>query len=118
KYNIARYQRPGDYLIYPAFDETVAALLNRNRVPGVLLPFGLTRPEGDGIWLEEDNVYLKLPLSEPEIICKGVSRSPLAGSHNRLNIMAAAAVSSLYGIGETVISCAISTFKGLPHRLE
>ncbi len=118
KYNIARYHRPGDYLIYPSFDETVGELLKRNSVTGVLLPFGLTRPEGEGIWLEGDNVYLKLPLSDPEVICKGVSRSPLSGSHNRLNIMAAAAVAALYGVGETIISCAVSTFSGLPHRLE
>lgn len=32
--------------------------------------------------------------------------------------MAAAAVAALYGVGETIISCAVSTFSGLPHRLE
>lgn len=43
---------------------------------------------------------------------------PLAGEHNKENILAAGAVAKELGVADTVIKKAVENFKPLPHRLE
>jgi UDP-N-acetylmuramoylalanine--D-glutamate ligase len=47
-----------------------------------------------------------------------VDEIPLAGAHNRLNAMAAAAVALARGLDRDAVSVGLRTFTGVPHRLE
>jgi UDP-N-acetylmuramoylalanine--D-glutamate ligase len=58
-------------------------------------------------------------LFENELECfKCIDISPLKGMHNQHNCLAAFAACRQMGISASVIEQALSTFKGLPHRIE
>ena len=79
---------------------------------------GAPLPEGiPGGWLEEDAGKVRLGPAG------GAAKTVLAGAaipgrHNRMNLMCAALVLSLYGIKSEVIKKALSEFPGIEHRLE
>ena len=47
-----------------------------------------------------------------------VSTMKIQGAHNRENACAAAAAAQAKGIGDEHIAAGVSSFSGLPHRLE
>ena len=75
--------------------------------------------------LNADSEEVKKLSSQGKTIWYSSSRSHLAeqgetlpGVHNQANIAAATAVARAHGVDETIIAHAITTFKGLPHRME
>jgi UDP-N-acetylmuramoylalanine--D-glutamate ligase len=79
---------------------------------------GAPLPEGiPGGWLEEEAG--KVRLDPAGGTAKTVlSAAAIPGRHNRMNLMCAALVLSLYGIKGEVIRRALSEFPGIEHRLE
>ncbi len=69
-----------------------------------------------GIGREGDLIYFRRD-GKKEILC-AVHDLSLPGSHNLENALAAAAASLLTGIRKEAIVEALSTFPGVPHRLE
>lgn len=89
KQQIFLHQRPDDLLVLPADDPIVTAWAEL--APGRVVMFS-----ADDGW----------PLGR------------LRGAHNARNIAAAAALARAYGASETAVRAAITTFKGVEHRLE
>jgi UDP-N-acetylmuramoylalanine--D-glutamate ligase len=75
------------------------------------LPAGLA-----GAWLEGDEGRrYTAPGGAVRTILR---RSRLAGSHNRMNLLAAGLALSLYGVKAAVVARALAEFPGIEHRLE
>lgn len=68
-----------------------------------------------GAYLENDEIVL---VTDSRIHIANVSDVQLRGRHNFQNILAAAVVTKLLEIKPDSISKIVTTFKGLPHRLE
>jgi len=96
KINIAKHQRPGDFLIYHADDPLVLKHVTDLGERGGLIPFSL-----------KDSTVGKIHQDRF-----------LRGDHNLKNIMASIAVVRLLGVSAEAIEDGIATFKGLEHRLE
>jgi UDP-N-acetylmuramoylalanine--D-glutamate ligase len=76
---------------------------------------GLPTLPGDpaqGFYIEDSWVRTQKELIMP------LNLLPMPGAHNRQNLLMAVAVARLAGIGKEAIAQAISTFPGVPHRLE
>ena len=117
KINIARFQEDRKFFVYngddPLIEELVQSYnLNRDRVI-----FG-TKPHS-GIYARcEDDVIRfyngKTLLDEYDL----KDHTHLPGRHNYFNIMAAIAVVRHFGLTPEEILHGLSSFRGLPHRLE
>ena len=68
-----------------------------------------------GAYLENDEIVL---VTDSRIPIANVNDVQLRGRHNLQNILAAAVVAKLLEIKPDSISKIVTTFKGLPHRLE
>ncbi len=68
-----------------------------------------------GAYLENDKIIL---VTDSRIHIANVSEVQLRGRHNLQNILAAAVVAKLLEIKPDSISKIVTTFKGLPHRVE
>ncbi len=117
KLNIARWQQPGDYLIYCSENKVVNSLVKEFPPVAKKLQYGsgfatqedLTDKRKD-ILLEGDaDNYFEVAI--PEI-------QALPGHHNRLNILAAFAACSVVGLKPQNLLSALNTFQPLKHRLE
>lgn len=95
KQNITRYQRKEDYFIYN-FEN-----------PWIRKTAKITKAK-------------KIPLKNYSNVLKniGISKIPLLGKHNLLNVAAAIEVGKIFKIPKEKIKKAIENFKPLPHRLE
>ncbi len=100
KANITLHQKKDDYLIYNSQDKIISQIAQKSKA--VKIPLGLKQYSNISNILE--NVR--------------ITKSPLLGKHNLLNMAAAIKVGKIFGISEKVIAKAIKNFKPLPHRLE
>jgi UDP-N-acetylmuramoylalanine--D-glutamate ligase len=103
KGNIFRNQRSGDWAVLNAANEisnsyTTAAQVARFNGPAAHV-------NGDAIELFGARLM-------------AVADVPLPGRHNLENVMAAATMASLAGASNEAIASAVTTFKGVAHRLE
>lgn len=116
KYNIARFQRPGDYLIYHANNPILKHLITKENPEGQLIPYDFHK--GDGVRVYQSENSIRAQINGNEYIINNIQQFPLRGAHNRLNLMAATTAALLVGVSASEIEQALSTFKALPHRLE
>ena len=84
--------------------------------PEVFL-FRESPPPAKGAFLRDGRVVLALRGGEPEPLLP-LSEWPLAGRHNRENLMAAALCAKLVGLPSDAIREGARTFRALPHRME
>ena len=111
KSHICRYQRPGDVLVLGArVDTEVHPYKCRT------LLFGLEVEVEEGAFLCEGQVMLRLAGRE-ERVCSA-EEIKLRGQHNVANVLAACAIAGAAGALPEAMREAISTFQGVPHRLE
>lgn len=106
KLNIFTNQQGGDLAILPAsFPSTGGAPARRIRATG--------QPGPDTVAWGEGGLHVAgLGCVAPW------SAIPLLGSHNRENVMAAAAMAAYAGLGADEIADGLMGFPGVPHRLE
>ncbi len=117
KINIARWQQPGDLLIYNAGNSIVKQLVDELDLRGE--PFALHGLSKSGYGVECHGEDLHITRNHREMILeKMCSENHLRGAHNLTNIMAAALAGWLSGVDVTTLRRAISRFRGLAHRLE
>ena len=94
KWNIAKYQTTGDFLIIKSDHKDFRTILNAEVI-------------------EIDQKIIDKESNSGHIIASG-----LKGDHNLINITAAIEATALLGIGRKMAIQSIRTFKSLPHRLE
>lgn len=111
KTELYRNMIESDLFIVNADDEILAEYLEKRPVPCPVQTFSLERIDtddfilADAIWIAGERV---LPLDAIHI----------PGKHNLQNIMAAIALCKYYGVENSIIEEAISSFKGVEHRIE
>ena len=94
KANLFRTQKAGDFAVLNADDE-------------VCRSFAEITP-AHAVWFRGRDIGDLMPPAEV----------PIPGMHNAENVMAAAAVAEIAGIGKPEIVAAVKTFKAVEHRLE
>jgi UDP-N-acetylmuramoylalanine--D-glutamate ligase len=118
KFRIMENQRRGDTVIYNHDD----ALINNHvsstadRLGPRRLPFGQEARPGDGAFVREDHLVIRL--NQKEEVVMPTSELALRGRHNVYNSLAAAAAARAMEIRSDVIRESLMTFEGIPHRLE
>ena len=111
KTELYRNMAESDLFIVNDDDEILAEYLEKRPVPCPVQTFSLERIDtddfilADAIWIAGERV---LPLDAIHI----------PGKHNLQNIMAAIALCKYYGVENAIIEDAISSFKGVEHRIE
>lgn len=105
KGNIFRNQRAADWAVLNAGNPTSAAY-------APTCTARIARFNAEAAHVNSGNIEL---FGEPLM---PVSAIPLPGAHNRENVMAAAVMASLAGASHEAIAAAVTSFRGVPHRLE
>jgi UDP-N-acetylmuramoylalanine--D-glutamate ligase len=105
-------QEPTDWAVVNRDDPEVWALAHG--LPGRVFSFGWG-PVEDGTWIKNGALIIRHNRQETRY---ALARLRLPGRHNQENVMAAVSAATLWGVAQDVISAVLSTFSGLPHRLE
>ncbi|MBT8399954.1 MAG: UDP-N-acetylmuramoyl-L-alanine--D-glutamate ligase [Rhodothermia bacterium] len=118
KYRIFENQREGDFVVYNADDAIVATGVSRIHPElGVTsLAVSLEAPVDRGGYLSDDQLIMN-PLGAEERLMQ-VNEVALRGRHNLYNSLAAAVAARATEIRSELIRESLSTFEGVPHRLE
>ncbi len=118
KYNIARWQQPGDYLIINNQSDLIKKMVSTAKTSANVFSFDPGDLSGlASAYVKQKDVYLRAGKIEME--WKNMAdQTSLLGSHNLNNILAAALVCAVNGVSAAQIQPGVQTFKGLPHRLE
>ena len=124
KLSLAALRRPGAAAVVFEDDEVIAAAMDGLAAP--LLPISLGTRQAKGGWLDGDQLVVDVGENDDasvhgtrRIVRLGSrSEMPLAGSHNVVNILSAAAAASSVGISASAVRKALDGFHALPHRLE
>jgi UDP-N-acetylmuramoylalanine--D-glutamate ligase len=107
-------QGPADHAILNRDDAEVWGLGPTIRAR--IHPFSRTLDLGEGACLRGDRIVLRR--ERREIRALPLAASPLFGTHNIENVMAALLVADLCGVPLPRAEQGLGSFRGLPHRLE
>jgi UDP-N-acetylmuramoylalanine--D-glutamate ligase len=115
KRNIIAHQDREDVAVLNADDKTSRALMASVR--GRLVRTSATSEiEGDGAWLDHDEVVVRRANRVVPVVKKGEVR--LRGAHNLANVVMACAIAAEAGFAPDAMAHGIGAFRGVPHRLE
>ncbi|MCX8074248.1 MAG: UDP-N-acetylmuramoyl-L-alanine--D-glutamate ligase [Clostridia bacterium] len=118
KANIFKYQSKNDIIIFNLDDEHTSEYINEMDTENILSEkrfFSVNGVVTNGIFVKDDNLISNIQNKE-EIIC-ATKEVELPGTHNLLNICAAA--SAIFHLtGYEPIKKVITTFAGVEHRME
>ena len=114
KRRILQYQLADDRVVLNRDDEISWAL--REQIRGRLISFGWEIPEGEGTYLAED--VIRIRLDDKDIALCPVADVALRGKHNLLNTIAACAIAAAADISPRAIQAGVRGFRGVEHRLE
>jgi len=117
KFQIALRQKQHDYFIWNASDPVLASLVREQGIPGISLPLYNGEFNANGIGLSGHHFVIRTSSTE-RILLPAKFETRLQGEHNRINILAAAAAASLFGIPGAAIQQGVATFTPLEHRIE
>jgi len=115
KFRIVKNQTNKDYFIYDADNETICNWLKKNKISSIQLPMSLKEHKGEGAYLKDDKIYIKLDNKE---FIMHKDQLALKGEHNTKNAMAASTVAQLLKIRKQTIRESLESFQGVEHRLE
>ncbi|HEX7063871.1 MAG TPA: UDP-N-acetylmuramoyl-L-alanine--D-glutamate ligase [Bacillales bacterium] len=110
KAKIFANQTADDYAVVNAEDSDVLNLAQRTEAKQI--PFSVHQPLEEGACIKEGLVCF----GEERIIA--VEDIVLPGKHTLEDVLAAVAVSKLYGVGNEAIASVLRRFKGVRHRLQ
>lgn len=116
KFNIIKKQTAEDYFIYDADDSDIVEYLKTTPIKSQSFPFSLTQELKQGTYIKDNQIVMKNNNIEEVLI--STDKLSLQGKHNTKNAMAAATVAKLLGIRKQTIRESLSSFQGVPHRLE
>ena len=128
KFRLFENQRAGDVLVYNADDSCVREAAEAASSQGVsLLPISIERPLEVGGFVRDGQLVLSLPSApSSEISSLSVTHDnlmpssdlALRGRHNLYNSLASAVVARAMEIRSDVVRESMTSFEGVPHRLE
>lgn len=123
KFRIFENQRAGDVLVYNHDDALVREHAERAAERGVVLyPFSIERELDRGAFVRGDDLVLRLtPTADQPPMEEVLMQTPdlsLRGRHNLYNSLAAAISARALEISSDVVRESLSSFEGVPHRLE
>ncbi len=109
KIGLFKNQTKKEYAIVNIDDQTISQHLDS--IPGRIVPFSIKK-KVDGGYLKWKKIYYhKQPVCPQKVL-------RLPGVHNLANALAAATAAKILKIRNASITRALSSFPGLPHRLE
>jgi UDP-N-acetylmuramoylalanine--D-glutamate ligase len=114
KFNLLRYQQPGDVAVLGADDPVAASLAWRCQ--GSVRWFSVRSEVSEGAFRRHENLTVRGGGAEETFA--HVSELKLPGEHNVLNVLAAAALATAAGASVPAIRQVATTFPGVEHRLE
>lgn len=114
KKNIFRFHGPDDWAVLNADNPSTAAMAAE--CPGQVALFSRVREVECGAFLRGNQIIFHGPDCERVLATTGGIRLP--GEHNLENILCAATVASLVGVGAESVARTITVFGGVEHRLE
>ena len=115
KRNIIAHQLREDVAVLNADDQTSRALMASVR--GRLVRTSVnSEVEGDGAWLDHDEVVLRHGTRVVPAVRKADVR--LRGAHNLANVVMACAIAAEAGFAPEAMARGVRAFRGVPHRLE
>ncbi|WP_019242401.1 MULTISPECIES: UDP-N-acetylmuramoyl-L-alanine--D-glutamate ligase [Bacillus] len=110
KSNIVKNQTSADYFVYNADQEKVEAIAKQSQA--TIVPFSTKKIMKNGAYVEDGWIKFK----EERVIA--LSDIVLPGEHNLENILATVAVCKLKGADNEAFFKVLTTFPGVPHRLQ
>lgn len=113
KSNIIRFQQKSDIAIINIDSHFSNGLVRVGN--GKKITISRTRKNSDISLL---NTWVTILSGGKKVRLCDISKSKLLGAHNAANIAAAASAAFMLGVKPIGIQKAVTTFKGLPHRLE
>lgn len=114
KMRITQNQTPEDAFIYWNDDPIVKEELIKHVFLAKHYPFAARKEKGAIAYVENG----KIVFTEPVAFNMEQEKLALTGTHNLYNSMAAGISAEIAGIQKEDIRKALSTFKGVPHRME
>ena len=114
KFRILQNQTDDDALVFWNDDPIIRRELSKYGIHGKLYPFAELEAAGLVAFTSEGKLYF----AEPYAFNMEQEQLALTGKHNLYNSMAAGITANISGIKNDVIREALSTFKGVEHRLE
>ena len=115
KFRITQNQTPQDAFIYWSEDPVINREIARIQPKATLYPFG--QNEHNVAYIDGSHLVVAAPQAvEPLRI--PIEQLSLQGRHNRLNSMAASLAAQILNIRNEVIRESLTTFAGVPHRLQ
>lgn len=116
KMNIARFQTAEDTLIYNAEDPWIVEAVCTLNSPAHKKAFSFADHGLEGMYVRDGDIVSRE--GAKETVFASVSDVRLPGKHMLLNMLAALAATRAFGIDLETLSRSISSFSGVPHRLE
>ncbi|MGE5424073.1 MAG: UDP-N-acetylmuramoyl-L-alanine--D-glutamate ligase [Syntrophothermus sp.] len=116
KWNIAKFQEPGDIFIVNDDDPLIREHLQVCRSAGLVFSFSMDHEVPRGCFIRDGKIVFRN--ENEEVLFDLKKKRKLEGEHNIRNIMAAILVCRLKGIDPVLIAEAVAGFRGLEHRLE
>ncbi len=107
-------QRPDDFFVYNADD--AALLPYTKRTAGRVLSFSRRREVENGAFVRDGNIVFRLDGAETDVCPADEVFIP--GAHNLENALAATALAMCMGVSAEAVKRALTTFKGVEHRIE
>ncbi len=114
KFKIAVNQTTNDYFIYCKDDVLTCKYLSDKPIQSKKIPFSIMEPLQQGGFLENEDMHIKLD----DDFSMPLFQLALKGRHNIYNSMAASISSRTMGIRNSTIRECLTSFEGVPHRLE
>jgi len=115
KQHIIEYQTPDHWAVLPADDPAILPSLRHYR--GQPVYFSLDRALPHGSYLQDGQLWWAAP-DRPPYPVMAASAVRLLGRHNLANALAAIAIVAQAGGSLEALREVLSTFQGVPHRLE
>jgi UDP-N-acetylmuramoyl-L-alanine---L-glutamate ligase len=118
KFNIVKWQNPGDYSILPHSTDLAGENIDFSSIKSSIYHFSSSPLcVKNGVSVHGDDIVIYDNGNQVQI--KGVlTENPLLGNHNLNNVVAASLAAYLSGVSPVDIKQGITTFPGLPHRLQ
>jgi UDP-N-acetylmuramoyl-L-alanine---L-glutamate ligase len=117
KLNIARWQTGRDLFIYNSENVHIKKAVDASDNKARKIHLGHKVNQENSIYFEGNDLAVAVH-NKYSIIKQLAIKSRLRGTHNLINLAAAASVAWLDGINSEKINNAVESFHGLPHRLE